>query len=115
MVVVKQPPVGAHYGLRGWIAQRISAAFLIVAIVAIAVALLVVRPDGFEQWRAFVLSGWVRILLFCSVLAIVWHAYIGARDIIMDYIPGDMLRLLKTAAVLCYLVACLAWAARILL
>ncbi|MGI9338841.1 MAG: succinate dehydrogenase, hydrophobic membrane anchor protein [Gammaproteobacteria bacterium] len=113
--MVKRPPVGAGYGLRGWIAQRVSAAFLIVAFVALFVALVVLRPDGFAEWRAFVLSGWVRVLLFCSVLAIVWHAYIGARDIIMDYIAADILRLAKTAAAVVYLLACLIWAAVILL
>lgn len=101
--------------MRGWLAQRISAAFLLVAFVAFVVALVIVRPDGFDEWRAFVLTGWVRVLLFCSVLAVVWHAYIGARDIIMDYIGADMLRLAKTAGAVVYLLGCLVWAAVILL
>lgn len=113
--MVKPPPVGAHYGLRDWLVQRVTAAFLIVAIAAIVVALFAVRPHGFEAWREFILTGWVRVLLFGSVLAVVWHAYIGARDIIMDYIGSDMFRLLKTAGAFVYLVACLVWAAHILL
>ncbi len=113
--MVKKPPVGAHYGLRDWIAQRVTAAFLIFACAVFAVALIVCKPSGFAEWRAFVFSGWTRVLLFGSVLALVWHAFIGARDILMDYIKHDMLRLFKTAGTVVYLLACLIWAAVILL
>ena len=113
--MVKKPPVGAHYGLRDWIAQRATAAILVVAIATIGGALLICAPSGYDEWRAFVGAEWVRILLFLSVLAVAWHAFIGARDILMDYIKHDAFRLFKTVGCIVYLLACVVWAARILL
>lgn len=113
--MVKKNPVGAHYGLRDWIAQRATAAVLVAAILIVGGALIICRPSGYEEWRAFMDAEWVRILLFTSVLAIVWHAFIGARDIFMDYLKHDGLRLFKTIGCVVYLVVCVVWAARILL
>ena len=115
MGVGRKAPVGAHYGLRDWLAQRASAVVMLVAAVALFAALLACRPDNHAEWRAFVMTGWVRLLLMATVVALVWHAYIGARDIYMDYIKHDMLRLFKIFGILVYLLVCLLWAARILL
>ncbi|MGU9951583.1 MAG: succinate dehydrogenase, hydrophobic membrane anchor protein [Gammaproteobacteria bacterium WSBS_2016_MAG_OTU1] len=113
--MVKKPPIGAHYGLRDWIAQRATAVVMVVAILILAIALFVIRPDDYNSWRAFIDMEWVRVLLFCTVLATVWHGFIGARDIYMDYLKHDGIRLLKTTGMVVYLLACVVWAARILL
>ena len=113
--MVKKPPVGAHYGLRDWLAQRATAAVLVAAILIIGAALMICRPSGYEEWRAFMGAEWTRILIFTSVLAIAWHGFIGARDIFMDYLKHDALRLFKTVGCIVYLLICVVWAARILL
>lgn len=113
--MVKKPPVGAHYGLRDWLAQRATAALLLVAFAVIAGALIICKPSDYESWKAFMDAEWVRILMFSSVLALAWHAYIGARDIFMDYIKPDGLRLFKIIGCFAYLAVCVVWAARILL
>ncbi len=115
MAMVKKPPVGAHYGLRDWLAQRLTAAALVVSFVVFTVALLACQPSDYESWMAFTDSVWVRVSLFSTVLALAWHAYIGARDIFMDYIKHDMFRLVKISGAFAYLFMCVAWAAHILL
>ena len=111
----KAAPVGAHYGLRDWLAQRASAVVMLVAAVVLFVALVIIQPDSHAEWRGFILSGWVRLLLMLTVVALVWHAFIGARDIFMDYLKNDLFRLFKIFGVIVYLLACLLWAVRILL
>lgn len=111
----KKTPVGAHYGLRDWLAQRVSALVMVIAALILFVAVVTVQPHGYEQWRAFIMQGWVRILLLLTVLSLVWHAFIGARDIYMDYIKHDWLRLAKEIGIIVYLLICLLWAASILL
>lgn len=111
----KKPPVGAHYGLTDWLIQRASAVVLVLAAGLLFAALLLAAPQGFEAWRGFVMQGWVRIVLLLAVLALVWHAFIGGRDIYMDYLKNDVLRLVKIIALAIYLLVCLLWAASILL
>lgn len=113
--VMKKTPVGAHYGLRDWLAQRATAAVMVAAFVVFTAMLIICRPDSYETWRAFVLHGAVRVALFCTVLALAWHAFIGARDIFMDYIKPDGLRLFKILGSVVYFAACVVWAAKILL
>lgn len=111
----KRIPVGAHYGLRDWLVQRVSAVVMAAAAAVLFIALTVAAPQGFEAWRDFIMQGWVRILLLLTVVALVWHAFIGGRDIFMDYLKHDLLRLVKMVGLAIYLLVCLLWAASILL
>lgn len=113
--MIKKPPVGAHYGLRDWLAQRATAAAMVVGTIVLAVMIFLRRPDTYYEWLAFMQHGAVRVLLFSMVLAIAWHAYIGARDIFMDYIKNDMFRMIKISGCFAYLAICVVWAAKILL
>lgn len=115
MGVVHKKPVGAHYGLRDWLAQRITALVLVVATIVLFVAVLVLQPSDFVQWQAFIGRAWVRLLLLLVVVSIVWHAFIGGRDIFMDYLKHDWLRLTKVIGLILYLLICLLWAMQILL
>ena len=114
-MAVKKPPVGAHYGLRDWVIQRATAALMILAFGILGAALIVCRPSGYDEWREFMGAGWIRLLVFFTVAAISWHGLIGARDIVMDYLKNDMLRLAKHVGIAAYFIVCTAWAAMILL
>ena len=72
-------------------------------------------PVGYAAWSAFFDSSLLRVALFVFVLALAWHGFIGARDIVMDYIKVDWFRLLKHFGAFVYFVVCVAWAAKILL
>lgn len=113
-MAVRKPPVGARYGLRDWAVQRATAALMILAFGVLGAALIVCRPSGFEEWRDFMGTGWVRLLVFLSVVMIAWHGFIGARDIVMDYLKNDWFRLMKHVGIAAYFIACTAWAAMIL-
>lgn len=80
-------------GQRAWLVQRISAVLLLVMIVFGVLALPFSAPLGFAGWRAFasgVLGGPLIALLFGALCA---HAWVGMRDIVLDYIQPRGLRL----------------------
>lgn len=107
--------VGAHYGLRDWLAQRLTAVVMTVAAAVLAAAAAAYAPDSFWAWRDFVGLFWVRLLLLLFIFSLLWHAFIGGRDIFMDYIKWDGFRLFKVAGLVVYLVVCGLWALHILL
>ena len=113
-MVVKRLVVGAHYGLRDWLAQRITGA--IMALYAVFALILVwqASPLSYDAWRGLFAQGWMRIatLLFAASLA--WHAWVGARDILMDYIKHDGLRLALQVATVLLLAGYVGWAIEIL-
>ena len=112
--MVNRIVVGAHYGLRDWLAQRITAGIMAVYTVIVLVVLLGGPPISYPVWRDLFAQGWMRVatLLFAASLA--WHAWVGVRDIIMDYIKPTGLRLALESVVLLTVAGYLAWAIQIL-
>ncbi len=114
-MVNKKNPVGAHYGLKDWMVQRISAVLMVLSAIVFLIALSCYCPKGFEEWQVFINLIEVRIAVLLFIFSLVTHAYIGMRDIYMDYIKWNGIRLLKTVGIFVYLFICLLWAMVILL
>jgi len=112
--VTQRIVTGAHYGLRDWLAQRITAVIMAVYSVIVVFVLLTGKPITYGVWRDLFAQGWMRVatLLFAASLA--WHAWVGMRDILMDYIKPDGLRLSLQVGTLLVIAAYLGWAIQIL-
>jgi succinate dehydrogenase / fumarate reductase, membrane anchor subunit len=107
-------PVGAHYGLGDWLLQRITAVVMAAyTLVAVFCALLYpVRTYG--DWRAMFSITSFRLFTMLFVAALLYHAWVGMRDILMDYVRATGLRLAAQVAVGVMLLFYLVWAASIL-
>lgn len=112
--MVKRIVVGSHYGLKDWLAQRITAIVMTVYILVIGVALLQGAGSSFATWRAFMGSGLMRFFTFVLLISLLWHAWVGVRDIWMDYVHPVGLRLALHVITLLLLVGYAGWAASIL-
>jgi len=112
--VVERVVVGAHYGLRDWLAQRVTAAIMAVYTVIVLVVLIGGAPLSYAVWLELFTLGWMRVatLLFAASLA--WHAWVGMRDILMDYIRPAGTRLALEVVVLLMLAGYLGWVVQIL-
>lgn len=105
--------VGAHYGLSEWVAQLLTAVVMLVLLVYLVGAWLVIAPSNFSQLQQFVTTEYIRVPAMVFVLALIWHAWIGGKSVIIDYLSNDTIRLIKITGLACYLVACIIWAASI--
>ena len=112
--MVRRIVVGAHYGLRDWLAQRITGLIMAVYSVIVAVVLLSGQPITYAVWSDLFAQGWMRVatLLFAASLA--WHAWVGVRDILMDYVKPTGVRLTLQVIVLLVIAAYVAWTIQIL-
>lgn len=112
--MVNRIVVGAHYGLKDWLIQRLSA--IVMAIYAVLFVVQVWALPSFDlvHWRALFAGGFMRIASFLFLLALVYHAWIGVRDIFMDYIKPTGIRLLLHTVTVLFLAGCLGWGAQIL-
>jgi succinate dehydrogenase / fumarate reductase membrane anchor subunit len=112
--MVKRVIVGAHYGIRDWLAQRITAAIMAVYTL-LAIAVLVPKlPLTYESWKALFSHGGVRVATLLLVVSLAWHAWVGVRDILMDYIKHDGLRLALQVLTVVLLAGYVSWAIEIL-
>jgi succinate dehydrogenase / fumarate reductase membrane anchor subunit len=112
--MVERVVTGAHYGLRDWLAQRITAVIMAVYTVILLVVLVGGVPITYPVWKDLFAQGWMRVatLLFAASLA--WHAWVGMRDILMDYVKPAGARLALQVAVLLAIAGYLGWTVQIL-
>ena len=112
----KRVVVGAHYGLRDWLAQRITACIMaIFTVLLLAQVIFTSGPIGYDTWAGIFSSQWMKVLTFAVIVALLYHAWVGMRDITMDYITSPVwLRLLVQIFIKVWLVGCAGWAIQVL-
>jgi succinate dehydrogenase / fumarate reductase membrane anchor subunit len=112
--VINRNVVGAHYGLKDWIAQRATAIIMALYTVIMGAVLLIVQPSTFEAWRGVFANGFIKFVTFIFFVSLFYHVWIGVRDIWMDYVKSTGLRLTLHVLTAAALVGYTAWAAAIL-
>lgn len=103
------------YGLRAWILQRISALYLAAFIVYVLLRFALDAPSDYESWRHWVGQPHVSALTAVFFIMLFAHAWVGARDVILDYAPNLILRSALLIGLLLALLFCAVWVARILM
>ena len=106
--------VGAHYGMRDWLSQRVTAVLMAVFTVLLLLQVLLGGPLGYDRWAAIFSAQWMKVLTFVVFIALGWHAWVGMRDILMDYVKAAALRLVLEVATIVWLVGCMGWAVQVL-
>ena len=107
-------PVGAHYGTSGFLLQRFTAVIMALYTLGLAVCLLWHAPATYGDWTALFRGPFMRLATMLFFVALLYHAWIGMRDIFMDYVKPMGLRLALQFAVVVALLFYLVWAASIL-
>ena len=112
--MVKRVVVGAHYGLRDWLMQRVTAVVLVVFTLVLLIALALQPTLDYAGWKSLWSQGFVRFGALLAVISLLLHAWIGVRDIFMDYVKPTGLRLALQVLVILALVFYGAWSVQIL-
>lgn len=110
----KRLVVGAHYGLRDWLAQRITATIMAVYTVILLVLFFGAHDFSYEGWASIFAAQWMKLATFVMLLFLFYHAWVGVRDIWMDYVKPVGVRLLLQSLTIVWLLACAGYAAQIL-
>jgi succinate dehydrogenase / fumarate reductase membrane anchor subunit len=106
--------VGAHYGLKDWLLQRLTAVVMALYLVFMVFYVAGYQPVGFAGWKAMFAQQWLRLFSAVFFLSLFYHAWVGVRDITMDYIKPASIRLTVQFLVVVALVAYAVWAVQIL-
>ena len=111
----KRIVVGAHYGLRDWLAQRVTAALMaLFTLLVLAQVLFTKGPVGYDRWAGIFSSQWMKVLTLVVIIAMLYHVWVGMRDIWMDYIKPVGARLGLQVFTLVWLIACAGWGIQVL-
>ncbi len=115
--MVKRPDrivTGAHYGLKDWLVQRVSAVLMAVYIILLMIIVFISAPQDYIAWKTIFNNQWMRIATFLFLVSLFWHAWIGVRNVLMDYVHAIAIRLTLQILVILSLFFYLVWSAEIL-
>lgn len=110
----KRIVVGAHYGLRDWMVQRATAVLMALFTLVLVVECLLPGEMSYEKWGAIFAHQWMKVLTFVTLFAVIWHAWVGVRDVLMDYVKPLGTRVVLQVAAIAWLVGCAGWALQVL-
>jgi succinate dehydrogenase / fumarate reductase membrane anchor subunit len=111
----KRIVVGAHYGLRDWLAQRVTAVLMAVfTLLVLAQVIFSKGPLGYDKWAGIFSAQWMKVVTFTVIIALLYHAWVGVRDIWMDYVKAVSVRLSLQVFSIVWLVGCAGWAIQVL-
>ena len=106
--------VGAHYGMRDWLSQRVTATLMALFTLVLLAQVLFGGPLGYDRWAAIFSTQWMKVLTFVVIVALAWHAWVGVRDIWMDYVKPVGMRLVLQVSTIVWLVGCAGWSVQVL-
>jgi succinate dehydrogenase / fumarate reductase membrane anchor subunit len=106
--------VGAHYGIRDWLAQRATAIVMAIYTIILLFKFLTANDFSYAGWSGMFSAQWFKMATFVVLMSLFFHAWIGMRDIWMDYIKPVTIRLTLQVATILWLLGCAGWAAQIL-
>lgn len=110
----KRLVVGAHYGLKDWLAQRLTAILMAVYTFTLLFSFLSGQNFTYEGWAGLFAHQWFKLFSLVTFAALFYHAWVGVRDIWMDYVKSVALRLTLQMLTIVWLVVCAAWTVQIL-
>jgi succinate dehydrogenase / fumarate reductase membrane anchor subunit len=103
-------------GLRAWVVQRLTALYIGVITPPLLWMLASAWQRGEEAWRDLFAHSFASIALLLLFVALLFHAWVGMRDVILDYAgqrPG--LRFILLVVLASWLLALGLWLARVML
>lgn len=75
------------HGFSDWAWQRATAITMVIYSILVGIRFFVEAPDsGYEAWYAWVLPVWFRIVTLLFLWALIYHAWLGVKEILMDYV-----------------------------
>ncbi|MET0052790.1 MAG: succinate dehydrogenase, hydrophobic membrane anchor protein [Candidatus Thiodiazotropha sp.] len=101
-------------GLKAWFLQRATALYLILFTLYFLQHMIFSPPADYQAWQGWVASplvGFALLLFFASLLL---HAWVGIRDVLIDYVHPTAARVTILSIIGFLLTGCGLWVLQII-
>ena len=108
---------GARYGIVSWLQQRITAIIMLCFVVAFLVfifSLALNVNSNITSWQSIFNCIYTKILVQIFVIALVLHAWVGIRDLWMDYVQCNAIKITLHTLTILWLVGSLIYSIKVL-
>lgn len=111
----KRTVVGAHYGMRDWLGQRVTAALMaLFTLLVVGQLVFTSGAVGYDRWAGIFSAQWMKVLTFVVIVSLTYHVWVGIRDVWMDYVKSVATRLTLQVFSIVWLLGCAGWAIQVL-
>jgi len=102
-------------GLRAWLVQRFTAVWMLFFLVYVLLHFALHPAPSFAEWRAWIASPFVQFAAVLFFLSLFLHAWVGLRDVMIDYVRPLALRLALLGALGLALAGLALWVVQVLM
>lgn len=96
-------------GIRSWLIQRISAIFIALYLIYLFISVSNFEQISYSSWHAWVALTVNKILMVLFFLSLLLHAWVGIRDVVLDYMHGFTMRFIALTAIIGSMLAMAIW------
>ena len=100
---------GSGTGLAMWVGQTITAVIMLFVLIYLIILFAYQTPNNFFALRSLMGANYFRVPATFGAIILTYHAWLGAKSIIMDYLKWSWFRLIKYFGTIIYLTLTLIW------
>lgn len=101
-------------GMRTWLMQRLTAVYMLLYGISFGVYYACQPVIDHASWQKLFAHPFVNITTLIFFFTLLYHAWVGVRDILIDYIKWSPLRFILWISITMLLVAMGVWVSMIL-
>lgn len=102
-------------GMRAWLLQRLSSVYMLAFIVTTLCWYALSDTVTYTAWHELLANPVIAVAVALFFSSLLIHAWIGMRDVLIDYMPIMSLRLVILLGIAVFLIAMGIWVAFILI
>lgn len=96
-------------GMRAWLLQRLTAVYIAIYALSLMTWIIYNFPIQYDTWFGFFSRPIILITTIIFYISIFIHAWVGVRDILVDYVKASSVRFVLLAALAFFLIVMTTW------
>ena len=96
-------------GMRAWLLQRVTAVYIAIYSLSLVIWLISSTPIDFNSWRSVFTQPIILVMTILFYLSLFIHAWVGVRDVLVDYAKPSSVRFMLLTALALFLTVMTIW------
>ena len=96
-------------GMRAWLLQRLTAIYIAIYSLSLIVWIVSNLPVNYTNWYDFLSNPIILITTILFYLSLFIHAWVGVRDVLVDYAKPSSVRFILLTALALFLTVMTMW------
>ncbi len=96
-------------GMRAWLLQRLTAVYIAIYVLSLIVWVMAHLPVNFSSWSTLFSNPVILITTIIFYISLFIHAWVGMRDILVDYAKPSSVRFVLLTILALFFIAMTTW------